>query len=127
MNKQLLLDVVKTLESVPEKQFNINYWRVKTDCQTVACAIGWYCMKNPNIKLKLHKLIQGEPFTAIANYFDITYDNANYLFYTRRYRPNPTKSEVISRILKFVGEEPINLSEENKVSPAKKKNILLNV
>lgn len=119
MNRERLLKVVEVLETVESEQFEMSVWTsglqaAHDDCGTVACAVGWYCLKRPNSGLDLKN---GMPWTgssnnwdAVQEHFDLSERDAAYLFNGARYQPDdddedwiePTREEVIDRIRAFV-------------------------
>lgn len=93
---------------------------IENPCGTVACAIGWACL-NPDfnalgLKLDNSPAELGEPtyycptdewqysgFRAVAKFFDIGYENAEYLFLQQEYGEKvATKDEVIARIKEYI-------------------------
>lgn len=114
MNKKRLLKLADFLETIKPKVFNMDSWYNESPCGTTACAFGWAC-SIPSFKragLKMRKLSNG--FTvyadvvfndeynlnAASSFFDITVDEAEFLFYPDMYE-KATKGQVIKRIRKF--------------------------
>ena len=119
MNEKLLLSLADAIESdqVPEEQFNMRIWG-KENGIFCGCAIGWgiklgilkdvKLIENllpPHNKLlsyKLDELLISYEITA--KIFNITYDDACYLFHPAKYY-NSTKQTVVDRIREFVKGE----------------------
>jgi len=127
MKKKMLLDLADDLENrVKKSQFNMGSWK----CKTSACAIGWYCTFHPRSDLKLlvddgiciedcDDVDDGDDidyivaldkdgvhlndYAAIAAHFDITENEADYLFYPSSYPNNKCKDVkyVAQRIRNF--------------------------
>ncbi len=133
MNKQLLEDVIYAIEQAPpEMKFDMGRWK-STNCTTAGCAIGCYCTVFPDVDLKLIPDYEtdsyvnyiprlnitenfDEPtqyiydFLAVAQYFDLGFGNASYLFDPDYYeeefdeegRRYISKETVINRIRNFI-------------------------
>ena len=126
--KDRLLQVVRVLEDLPkEKKFSIGIWN---KCGTVACAVGW-AASDPWFNRRGLKIIpfteeddllhnsQGlqkkpvyknlEEWEAIEVFFNLTDDEAGFLFAEYAYRDS-RKRNVIKRIKKFVKDGHIALA-----------------
>lgn len=119
MHKQRLLDVITAIQNRDSVVFNMSTW-ASMNCQTSACAIGCYCLANPEAELKLnHTFTDGEVkyfrpsykqfawYGACAAYFQIELSQARYLFDPNYYHSQfcffkPSVEDVISRIEKFI-------------------------
>lgn len=54
MNKQRLRKLIKAIEKAKPSQFKMEYWlKIEPFCGTVGCAIGHFCVQNPDEDLKL--------------------------------------------------------------------------
>lgn len=103
MNKERLQAVIDAIENQSKKEnfvFKMSTW-AQINCNTSACAIGCYCLANPDSELKLVedgsftqiingseiRVIEMSPrynnmlqWPGIAAYFDISEDDAVKLF-----------------------------------------------
>lgn len=77
--------VVEALKNTEHRLYMAN-WVRRLYCGTTVCAIGAFCLHNPKDDLRLDELegdvISGESkgYSAIAERFDITYEEAEALF-----------------------------------------------
>jgi hypothetical protein len=105
------------------RKFDMSVW-VRTNeqgCQTVGCAVGWYCMKNPRAQLKvIDGMIESGTynereigFTAVGNHFGIDRSCTVYLFSESRYWSSSTpllelravtKQDVLERVEEFANQ-----------------------
>ena len=129
MNIQRLTELCNLLETVPNKQFNIDRWYsagdIKEDnspsnsCGTVCCVIGWATQHKPfndqGFKFKFNYFPQWvmneseydiyDGWRAVERFFDIINTQATYLFDGDSYKSgNPKPSTVIKRIKKLICE-----------------------
>lgn len=119
-----LLKLVDILRQVPRKQFDMSVWCTDDECGTVACAAGWACMdpdfrraglsfskrndsgpwrgfdRAPSLTLKDGTVVNDE-WCALEQFFDLTNDEAEYLFMPHLGKPNTPKA-VATRMEKFV-------------------------
>lgn len=122
MNEEALLKICEILQEVLDKNFSLKVWR----CGTAGCAIGhaashpWFIERgltmsdNHGISSTHGNYIQPEfnngedvftDFTAVSEFFDISYDDACFLFGGNYYsQKNVTKQDVIDRIQKYVAD-----------------------
>ncbi len=111
--------LIRSTELLPDERFDMTQW--KSSCGTVGCAIGSYCDMYPNSKLQLmrdpsiqnmfYPTINGEhsdkPHQIVGDFFNITEEQAKYLFSPTSYRNDSfpflriKKQEVLDRIKKF--------------------------
>lgn len=93
------------------------------DCQTKACFMGFLTLRFPDeLQISRYGGLQHVPtglsgIDAAAEFFDITEDEAKYLFAPegiQRYSsPTPTAEEVIARIEEFLRTREIPWREED--------------
>lgn len=114
MNIERLQHLIQILENVPAEKFDLSKWK----CGTTACAIGWAC-SDPSFNeqglrmthfshLGEHTLYcpilrfgnrKEEGWDAVTQFFDITREQADYLFANWTYQPSQgTTENVILRI-----------------------------
>lgn len=134
MRSDRLLTLAKRLDKVPVKQFDMSYWGMEWDpeagetvdfapadptkeCGFAGCAVGWAC-SIPEFIDAGFRLFQGTPtynpggfvvwqhFDAPVHFFDITEDQAHYLFGMSYYTGKQFKGPryVASRLREFVRE-----------------------
>ena len=113
MNTKAILDAIaNNLEkNVQDECFDINCWR----CGTVGCAIG-YSFELPEVKetglscygennippvLRRKNAIFGG-LEAVAQAFEMSFEDARYLFAGLSYTHAPTRAEVIKRIREYI-------------------------
>lgn len=124
MNKKKLLKLAAFLRTIPTKKFDMDHWSKTpeinaTTCGTAACACGWGTTifkryKNP-LKLVLEEDYPGynpvpiiacgeeRGFDAAATFFEISNNEANYLFWSGDYPSvKITPKMVAKRIKQFV-------------------------
>ena len=119
MNVERLGTLAKFLRAVPPERFNMDTWVEKsTDngkvaCGYAACAMGWACMI-PEFRKDGLKLYGVEPeynnetgFEVAMEFFDISYENAEYLFSPETYDDNVETKEVIQRIDDIINEQNV--------------------
>lgn len=128
MRKDRLLKLADFILTVPKEQFNMEYWGKDVNfksCGTAACACGWAtvlfkrCKDAPHLEEDKYSysnidfVYNGKiGFNAAAEFFDITHEASEYLFYPSRYKAkHPTRRMVSQRIKKFVktGKVPCEL------------------
>jgi hypothetical protein len=113
MSTERLQHLITILEKVPEEKFDLLSWH----CGTTACAVG-HAALDPVFNAQGFKLSPGiysqaahptfKPdedsethtgWSAVAEFFDLSYGMACYLFDKARYDElNPTTADVIKRI-----------------------------
>lgn len=116
MNKERLLRLADHLDAIDPIKFDLTDWR----CGTTACAIGHACdipeFKEAGLKLagvSYDSYPYADPcflrecgWDAVVSFFDINYDDAEYLFEETAYDPvdkcNP--KAVSNRIREFVND-----------------------
>ena len=100
-----LLDVV--LPQVKDEEFNINVWKGKRVCGTVACAVGHACFHPPFQKAGLRlsyydvAMFQGyRGIYAVIKFFNLTEKEVKGLFMPQSYPDlkSTSKKEVKERI-----------------------------
>lgn len=129
MNNERLLDLITTLQTLPDHiKFNITNWYKQDECGTAACAMGSLVLLSSMAKkagLAIFKELSDRygnisysneqytvyGFTAARMYFDLhTKEAADFLFHGMFYHLNPnnvTPQNVIDRVrfLMGVGED----------------------
>lgn len=104
MNKRRLEALCRKLDTIPRKRFNYSHWvdvdwegKPDLSCGTSACALGWAttvpCLRQAGLRLvkdnagsyvslRGSRLNQDDDpsISAAKHVFDITYDEAYYLF-----------------------------------------------
>lgn len=118
MQRKKLLKLANFLEYyIGNREFNLKIWREEKKCGTTACAFGW-CPE-----IWRHSALKVVPGTyddwntieyngyrglrAAAKFFDITLDQAEYLFDFVAYRPDHSgRISVAKRLRKFVWDNP---------------------
>jgi hypothetical protein len=111
-NANELEQLAEGLLLVPAEKFNLGYWgqgqldrrsKTKFDCDFAGCAMGWMKKLVPRTKLKFDDgycpflTEEGWKFTgfnAIARYFDISVNEADYLFNSACYKPEDIRNPV---------------------------------
>lgn len=113
MNKQRLRILAEIVEAVPQKQLDMWGWVYDDECGTVACAAGHACL-SPRLRgLTLQKQYvhtrqpsyknhRGWP--ALHMYFDLTPEEADYIFDPSAYLRKPRPKAVAERIRKLIGD-----------------------
>ncbi len=101
--------VLDAVRDVPPEAFDMKVWH----CGTVGCAIGWFCKKHPQDRLKLENFgplvfptlddssPDAEIFEDIAERFGVTEAEAEYLFGSESYS-DMSRPFVLGRIEKFI-------------------------
>lgn len=124
MNSERLGKLTDFLLTVPEKQFNLSNWASSGDlseknCNTVGCAGGWATVlfkkdglelvDNDFTRIPYIKYKNYYGWAAIEYFFDIEYDDAEYLFCANSYNDrNKTTSKTVSeRIKEFIRPLPL--------------------
>ena len=112
---KILERVKEVLQTVPEKEFDIEAWKAKTPCGTTACAWGHTVLQTPelecdwsltdepvNERSSLRYLNQKPPsvFETLADYIGISKHEAVYIFHPLSYPGGEPiiKAEVIAKI-----------------------------
>lgn len=122
MNTERLNDLLAVLREVPDVEFDMGKWW-KTNCRTVGCAVGHYCVARPDSGLKLAPLTEHggslsipvlasnrnvEEHSAIAEHFGITRRESEFLFHPGSYDYDRSKdiprAAVIGRIESFIAD-----------------------
>lgn len=120
--REAFSNLLRVLETIPDKQFNLRNWMVTHGCNTVGCAIGW-CAVDPwfnehGLSLMQKNIYAGhyghtkdyypiycdqvEHWYAVQQFFDIDLDTADYLFHAALYPEGYTKKYVINRIKEWI-------------------------
>lgn len=111
-----LLRVVRLLESMQDDRFNLSTWHSRNSCGTTYCAMGyaasteWFRQRGLTLDgcggIRFDRSRPAaDGFTAVAKFFGISNDQAEYLFLPApEYR---TRLEVIERIRKFVARDGV--------------------
>lgn len=104
MNPEAFENLLRVLENIPEDQFDLGEW----ECGTKACAIGWAARDAWFQDQELH-LTASDPifknlfgWDAVENFFQISKNQAVYLFSINSYKEDQSLSAVISRIKDFI-------------------------
>jgi hypothetical protein len=111
-NANELEQLAEGLLLVPAEKFNLGYWgqgqldrrsKTKFNCDFAGCAMGWMGKLVPHTKLKFgdgycpfltveDERVSG--YEAIARYFDISVNEANYLFNPLCYKREDIRNPV---------------------------------
>lgn len=115
MNKERLQKVADAVRKIKPYQFALQDWAVETDCGIVGCAIGHYCLQNPEADLKLEPIIDSRQYDLIylnyrdtkaaCRYFDIDPEQLYFLFVDTFYPAVTTPEAVANRIIHFIRED----------------------
>lgn len=122
MNIKRLKQLAKLLKTIPDSNFNLDYWRSEDvskksiseelQCGTVCCAVGWACSYKPFNKAGLY-YSEGSPnykcevtstnltdWDAVETFFGLNRDTVVYLFSDYYYstRNKTTPQQVVDRI-----------------------------
>lgn len=118
-----LLRLADHLDTVPRKSFDMRYWRAEgANCGTVSCAAGHACSipsfrkaglvmeydytMYAGLKVFMVKYKSDESFDALAQFFGISSEDAEFLFnpqqYNQYFYANITTKQVANRIRKYV-------------------------
>ncbi len=130
MNIPRLKRMIAVLEEVEAKHaghFDMDHWvysgnyaihgimamesAKKHECGSTACAVGWYCINNPDVGL----IWKPNGFINVGEHFDITTNEAAHLFDPEEYdtwdygedgqfKEGVTPRHVINRIREMIGE-----------------------
>lgn len=112
--------VVEAVEKLPPIRFALNEW----SCGSVCCAVGAYCLANPDAELFLSggwpKLSRGnecilhDSWGAVQIHFGLDQDEAEHLFYSGAYfdpdverdalRGEPARAAVLQRLREFIAQ-----------------------
>lgn len=103
---------------IPKGAFNIDYWRIESDCGTVACAMGWATMLLPSYRklftfVGVTGLVAQDGMLTKEKVLGLSNEQFDYLFQATWYRSEiVTAKQVARRIEKFLenGEIPARLS-----------------
>lgn len=92
-----LRKVIEAVESAPAKLFDMERYILPASCGTVACAVGWYVMENPECGLPGSRFLAGD----IARHFQVGARDIYRLFMPRSYS-RPSRPSVLRRLRAFV-------------------------
>lgn len=109
MNMDKLLKLADFLETVPPERFDIFNWASEgfseSKCDTAACAAGWACVLFEEEGLRLIGYITLYPSFkedryefALMNFFGLTYNQAQNIFFSSSYISTPGPKDVAQRI-----------------------------
>lgn len=120
-----LEQVIRVLQGVKQKQFDMRVWKHENSCGTVACAVG-HCMTDPWFNkrglrvgfIRFTDMTAHEPtfkgkgnFDAVEMFFQLDNRDALYLFSSSEYRAQyregkpVTPKDVIKRIRDFIDSD----------------------
>jgi hypothetical protein len=119
MHTERLLKLADFLETVPPDKFDMNGWGREDDCGFAGCAIGWAgklfdgkgletfplkdCREgNYNIGVRITDDKDIVSWRAVEQFFDMEFEDADFLFSSGEYSWNVTPTEVAARIREFV-------------------------
>lgn len=126
MNVERLRELTNLLTTIPETNFDLDAWsggenligveqQNLIECGTVCCAVGWACSHPPFIEQGLHwdkcdcpAYGESSSWSAVAAFFDIPREIAEYLFLMDSYNiANIKPQDVIERINDIIEDKDL--------------------
>lgn len=111
---QRLQELATKLRGVPDDRFNYKVWcnsreGLRVDCGSAGCALGWCTVFWPDSwEFKRSGdigLVSGLcAFDAAADFFDISKQSADYLFFPHEGEYEFTANQVADKIQRFIDE-----------------------
>lgn len=105
MNKERLLTLAAHLRTLPPEKLDMTDWV----CGAAACAVGHACTMPVFQQQGLRMHPDGFPvfgeymgYGAVMNFFDLGFDDTEYLIDSGEYTENPLPITVAARIEQFV-------------------------
>lgn len=126
MHVQRLKRLIKVLEGLRPEQLDLNVYAKKTDCGTVACAVGWGAM-DPELAsqgLELRGCVSDKVFyisfdgedgrSAIKSFFGLSWSDTRIFYgehylkesYSHYWQPDITAQDVIMEIKNLLTRAP---------------------
>jgi hypothetical protein len=126
-NKRKFNELLRVLHGIDNTaMFDINQWYTEEECGTVACAIGhafsdtWFINRGAFLEVDTHyttvkKMYPSykcrSDYKAICFFFDITLEEAQYLFASKPHGSDNTLTAVKERIKDFMLKQSKHVSD----------------
>ena len=119
--------LAEKLPTVPDDRFDMGWWGFADGCWFAGCAIGWLPTLVPGCGLRLQKCDHDgrfrpvfgfkANFEAVADYFGISRDDAEYIFYADELSDDDnhievTQEMVSKRIFRFLATVTVEENEQ---------------